>query len=936
MTYYLIADTTPPTVTSIVRSSPTAQTTNSDSLSWAVTFSESVTNVSTDGSDFTVSGPTGVSLAVSGSGASYTVTATGSNLASYEGTVSLALASGQDIQDAASNALTNTTPTGTVETYTLDNTAPTVTSVGVPSNATYSSGQNLDFTVNFSENITVNTAGGTPQIALTIGSTTRQASYQSGSGTSALTFRYTVQAGDEDTDGIAVGTLAANGGTLRDAGGNDANLTLNSVGATTAVLVDAVAPTVTSLDVPSNGTYGTGQNLDFTVNFSENITVDTSGGTPKIAVYIGSNVRTAYYQSGSGTNALLFRYTVEAGEEDSDGIFVVTAATGDATMRDPVGNDANFSITNTGVNLLPGVLVDGTRETVSSVGVPANGTYIQGQDLTFTVNFSGTITVTGTPQLNLTIGSANVTADYVSGSGSSALTFTYTVQAGDTDSDGIAVTSLSANGGTLRGGNNKDATLTLNSVGALTAVLVDTTAPTLSQVTAVPTQSNDNTPNYTFSTNDTGTLSVGGSCGTSTSTTISSTGNQTITLTQTDNSSALSDGTYADCTVTVTDAAGNASTALAINSFSVDTTAPTVALSSSAGATVYGPFDVTVTLSEATANLIADDFTVSNGSVTLANVSPTVYTLSVTPSGGSPVTVNLDAATFSDAAGNDNTAAPTGITRTYVADSTAPTLTSIVRSNPTVELTNYNEVRFAVTFNEAMGTISASDFTVSGTSGTVSGVTNPSGNVYNVTVSGGDLASFNGVVGVSLASGHAITDVAGNALVNTTPSGSVETFTLDNTQAVFQSLVRHTPNTATTPADTLTWRLTFSEDVKTFGQSGLTANTFGYTASGLTGASFAVNRVSTGVYDVTLSGGNLASFEGTVRIGFEVCQEPYDLAGNDLTSYTPSGANEHTYTVSQDTTAPTVAISSSAADPVSGTFDVTITFSEAVSGFDVT
>ena len=139
--------------------------------------------------------------------------------------------------------------TGADCSVTFDNVSVSVTpaaivnSLAVPANATYIASQNLDFTVNYSVNITVVTTVGTPQLALTIGSTARQAVYQSGSGTNELLFRYTVQAGDLDTDGIVVGTLAANGGTLKDAAGNNATLTLNSVAATTEVLVDAVAPT---------------------------------------------------------------------------------------------------------------------------------------------------------------------------------------------------------------------------------------------------------------------------------------------------------------------------------------------------------------------------------------------------------------------------------------------------------------------------------------------------------------------------------------------------------------------------------------------------------------------------------------------------------------------------------------------------------------------
>jgi hypothetical protein len=57
------------------------------------------------------------------------VTVSGGNLAGYDGTVGLTFAGGQNIQDLASNALTNTTPTSAVQTFTLDNTAPSGYSV---------------------------------------------------------------------------------------------------------------------------------------------------------------------------------------------------------------------------------------------------------------------------------------------------------------------------------------------------------------------------------------------------------------------------------------------------------------------------------------------------------------------------------------------------------------------------------------------------------------------------------------------------------------------------------------------------------------------------------------------------------------------------------------------------------------------------------------
>ena len=87
------------------------------------------------------------------------------------------------------------------------------------------------------------------------------------------------------------------------------------------------------------------------------------------------------------------------------------------------------------------------------------------------------------------------------------------------------------------------------------------TAPIIAEVTAVTTPTNDSTPNYTFSSTEAGTITYGGSC--SSSTTIAIAGNNTITL------NTLSDGTYSNCTITVTDSAGNVSSSFTITTFTV-------------------------------------------------------------------------------------------------------------------------------------------------------------------------------------------------------------------------------------------------------------------------------------------------------------------------------------------------------------------------------
>ena len=90
---------------------------------------------------------------------------------------------------------------------------------------------------------------------------------------------------------------------------------------------------------------------------------------------------------------------------------------------------------------------------------------------------------------------------------------------------------------------------------------VDTTTPTVSEVTAVPTPTMDTTPSYTFNVSEAATISYGGSC--SSSTTSASSGNNAISF------NTLSEGAYSNCTITVTDAAGNTSSSLSVNSFTV-------------------------------------------------------------------------------------------------------------------------------------------------------------------------------------------------------------------------------------------------------------------------------------------------------------------------------------------------------------------------------
>ena len=84
-----------------------------------------------------------------------------------------------------------------------------------------------------------------------------------------------------------------------------------------------------------------------------------------------------------------------------------------------------------------------------------------GVPIPFTINLSETVNVTGTPRLQLNIGGVTAYANYTGGTGTSALTFSYPVQAGDFDRDGVTLISpIDLNGGTIKDTNGNNATLT--------------------------------------------------------------------------------------------------------------------------------------------------------------------------------------------------------------------------------------------------------------------------------------------------------------------------------------------------------------------------------------------------------------------------------------------------------------------------------------------
>ncbi|MFL3004804.1 MAG: FG-GAP-like repeat-containing protein [Candidatus Neomarinimicrobiota bacterium] len=242
------------------------------------------------------------------------------------------------------------------------------------------------------------------------------------------------------------------------------------------------------------------------------------------------------------------------------------------------------------------------------------------------------------------------------------------------------------------------------------------------------------------------------------------------------------------------DVAGNAAnTSQAYNTaYLNDKTGPTMTITASNGmvlindgsTTNNSSLSLTFTSSETTSNFAIGDITVSGGSVSSFSGSGTTYYATFTPSASGATTIDVAGSTFTDAAGNNNSAA-SQFNWTY--DGTLPTITgvSLASDNSTI----------AVTFSEAVyntsggsGSLETSDFvfSISGGSATLSSSTpssiSASSNTYTLGISLSGTANGSETLTVNPAS-SAVYDIVGNAASN---SQSNNTATLNSANYVLE------------------------------------------------------------------------------------------------------------------------------------------------------
>lgn len=460
-------------------------------------------------------------------------------------------------------ALVNTPPNLTVtepavEPPAPDTTAPSVVNMSsITGNGTYRAGDTLQIALKFNEAVTVNTTNGVPSIQLETGVLDKDAQYLSGSGTDTLVFQYIVGAGDTSSalDIVNSTGLALNGGTIRDAAGNNTLLVMANPGvvgtlsANNAVKIDTLAPTVS---ISSNQTtFKIGEAATITMTFSEtpigfdNDDFSVSGGTlgTVTADPLNDKVYTAIFTPSGNVNSL-------------SGAIAVT----DASYTDAAGNTgaASNSISITGDTLAPAVSIATDRSAIYT-----------GQTATMTFTF--TETPSGFDDSDITVSGGTLSTVAVDPLNSKVYTATFTPSPNTSVNGAIAVATAAF---TDAVGNTSVASDSL-------AVTVDTRAPTVSVSSDRTTFKIGQTATITFTFIKTptgfedGDVTVTG--GTLSSVTVDPSNDKvyTATFTPSANVNNLS-GAIAVTNASYTDADGHAGAASDALSITGDTLAPTV------------------------------------------------------------------------------------------------------------------------------------------------------------------------------------------------------------------------------------------------------------------------------------------------------------------------------------------------------------------------
>lgn len=347
---------------------------------------------------------------------------------------------GATIADASNTLSLLTMPAPQKLTTTkIDGVRPTILSVTPPVDKTYSNlagsnHVNMEYTVTWSE--AVNYSSTTAYFEIDIGGTLKKFIRTNNNlagifhGTDSLALL-------NDLDGVSIpGTFTPSTTTIKDAAGNTATVFTYTTPpvATPLIFVDTTAAKVVSitpqLATTPDGKYKKDDELFFEVTFDESVTINKSATYPRIQLDIGGNLTNYAVATANGTGLThIFSYTIPAGKNDTDGIII----------KKLFENSGAFAAKDTGLNLAiidpafvqvsTGIIVDTTAPNIISTTSSPAGTYVAGDTLQITLTYDEAVTVTGNPTIALDFTEGTDNLDYVSGDGTTTLTFERTLDA---------------------------------------------------------------------------------------------------------------------------------------------------------------------------------------------------------------------------------------------------------------------------------------------------------------------------------------------------------------------------------------------------------------------------------------------------------------------------------------------------------------------------
>ncbi|MEG3960099.1 ELWxxDGT repeat protein, partial [Microcoleus sp. herbarium2] len=321
----------------------------------------------------------------------------------------------------------------------------TITNVtATTADGTYGIGATIKITATFSEAVTIT---GTPQLQLETGTTDQLANYTTGSGTPTLTFNYTVQPGDTtlDLQYLTTTALALNGGAIKDSVNLDADLnlpalaSLESLGGSKALVIESIAPTVTSITRKTpTATLTNSNSVIYTVSFSEPVkNLDIGDFTLNKTGTVNGNIASVSAATGTTIDVTVNRISGDG----NLGLDVPATA----TINDIPGNALTAAFTTDQT-----YTVDTTPPTVTINEATAQTDPTATSPINFTVTFSEPVTGFDATDIDLSTSTATGTlTPTITGDGP-----VYTVAVNGMTGSGNVIASIKANSVTDPVGNN--------------------------------------------------------------------------------------------------------------------------------------------------------------------------------------------------------------------------------------------------------------------------------------------------------------------------------------------------------------------------------------------------------------------------------------------------------------------------------------------------